>query len=80
MKREELASVRKKRQMTQEDVAIKAGIQRSYYGLIENGIRNPTLHIATKIATALEVSISDVFPNEIFFGNKCYNMKQNKSL
>ncbi len=76
MKREELASTRKRLKMTQEEVAQKAGIQRSYYGLIENGIRNPTLKIATQIAVALCVPIQDIFPDEIFFGNKCYVEKQ----
>lgn len=76
MKRLELASIRKERQLTQAEVAEKAGIQRSYYGLIENGLRNPTLHIATKIATALGVAIVDIFPNEIFFNGKCYESKR----
>lgn len=76
MKRLELASIRKERQLTQAEVAEEVGIQRSYYGLIENGLRNPTLHIATKIATALGVTIADIFPNEIFFSGKCYNSKQ----
>lgn len=78
MKRNKLISARKQLQMTQEEVAIKSGIQRSYYGLIENGLRNPTLHTAMKIAFALNVTIQDVFPEEIFFGNKCYELKQNQ--
>lgn len=76
MKRSELNRARKNLKLTQEAVAKKAGIQRSYYGLIENGFRNPTLKIATKIATALETSIEQIFPDEIFFGNKCYDMKR----
>lgn len=76
MKRSELNRVRKNLNLTQEAVAQKASIQRSYYGLIENGLRNPTLKIATNIATALETPIGQIFPNEIFFGNRCYDMKQ----
>lgn len=75
MKRMELISVRKKLSMTQAEVANKAGMQRSYYGLIETGKRNPSLYIATKIAIALGVTINDIFPNEVFFADKCYSMK-----
>ena len=73
MKREELIKVRKSLGLTQADMA--AGVHRSYYGLIENGNRNPTLKIAAKIATALNSSIEQLFPDEIFFANKCYEMK-----
>lgn len=76
MKRENLIQKRKMLGMTQEDVANISGIQRSYYGLIENGQRNPTLKIATKIATALNSTLEQTFPEEIFFANKCYKSKQ----
>ncbi len=76
MKREQLIKARKSLGMTQADMATAAGVHRSYYGLIENGNRNPTLRIATKIATALDSSIEQLFPDDIFFANKCYEMKQ----
>lgn len=66
MKREELIKVRKSLGLTQADMAAAAGVHRSYYGLIENGNRNPTLKIAAKIATALNSSIEQLFPDEIF--------------
>lgn len=75
MKRDQLIKVRKQMEMTQEDVARTAGIHRSYYGFIENGRRNPTLKIATQIAIALNSNIGELFPGEIFFANKCYEMK-----
>lgn len=53
--------------MTQTDMATAAGVHRSYYELIENGNRNPTLRIATKIATALNSNIEQLFPDNIFF-------------
>jgi len=43
MKREQLIKTRKSLGMTQADMATAAGVHRSYYGLIENGNRNPTL-------------------------------------
>lgn len=80
MKRSELIRIRKGKKLTQEAVANRAGIKRSYYGLIETGVRNPTLKIATQVAKALGVSIIEIFPEEIFFGNKCYDAKQNESI
>ncbi len=75
MKRDELINTRKQLGVTQAYVAKKIGVNRSYYGLIETGKRNPTLKIATKIATTLNSNIEALFPNEIFFANKCYDMK-----
>ncbi len=75
MKREQLIKARKRLGMTQADIAAKVGVHRSYYGLIENGSRNPTLRIATNIATSLNSNIEQLFPNDIFFANKCYDMK-----
>lgn len=75
MKREQLIKTRKSLGMTQANMAKAAGVHRSYYGLIENGNRNPTLKIATKIATALNSTVEQLFPNDIFFANKCYEMK-----
>lgn len=66
MKREELIKVRKSLGLTQADMAAAAGVHRSYYGLIENGNRNPTLKIAAKIATALNSSIEQLFPMKFF--------------
>ncbi len=76
MKRERLIETRKNLGLTQADIAVKAGVHRSYYGFIENGTRNPTLGIATKIAEALNSNIEQLFPEEVFFGNKCYEMKR----
>jgi len=77
MKREELIKVRKSLGLTQADMAAAAGVHRSYYGLIENGNRNPTLKIAAKIATALNSSIEQLFPDEIFF---CQQMLRNEAV
>lgn len=66
MKREQLIKTRKQFGMTQADLARAVGVHRSYYGLIENGNRNPTLRIATSIATALDSSIEQLFPNDVF--------------
>ncbi|ELU5586517.1 helix-turn-helix transcriptional regulator [Clostridium perfringens] len=49
---------------TQKEVAQKIGITTSYLGMLEVGIRSPSLKIAYKIAQLFNVSIE-----EIFFGN-----------
>lgn len=76
MKRFKLLEARKLAGMTQQYIANASGIGRSYYGLIETGKRNPTLKIATNIADVLDMKIADVFPDDVFFANKCYIMKQ----
>ena len=76
MKRNQLIQARKDLGMTQADIATAVGVHRSYYGLIENGNRNPSFGIAKKIATALNSDVEQLFPNEIFFANRCYEMKQ----
>lgn len=78
MKRQQLIEIRKNLKLTQADLASATGIHRSYYGLIENGNRNPSLDVAMKISTVLNKDIEQLFPNEIFFANKCYGMKQTK--
>lgn len=47
--------------LTQEDLADKAGLDRSYVGGVERGERNPTLEVITKIAKGLGISLSELF-------------------
>ncbi|QQE79502.1 helix-turn-helix transcriptional regulator [Alicyclobacillus sp. SO9] len=54
MKRDWLASIRTSKEKTHEDVAIQVEISREYYTMIENGVRNPSVTIAKRIAQALE--------------------------
>lgn len=64
MKRDKLLKLRKEKKLTQEQLANLAGIKRNYYGLIENGTRNPSLDIAIKIAIALNESLECVFEDD----------------
>jgi len=52
---------RKKQKLTQEELADKAGIERSYMGAIERGERNPTLKKVFSISNALKVKAKDLF-------------------
>ena len=51
---------RKKRGLTQEQLAFKAGLHRTYVGMIERAEKNVTLINIEKIANALEVKIKDL--------------------
>lgn len=53
MNRSWLISKREGSEKSQEEVATEAGISRQYYGMIENGSRNPSVEVAKRIATAL---------------------------
>lgn len=50
-----------KNEMTQEELAQKAGVTRQTIIAIEKGNYSPSLELAFKIALAFEVSISEVF-------------------
>ena len=52
--------MRKKKGMTQEVLAEKAGLHRAYFWDIEQG-RNISIKTAYKIAKALGVSLKDLF-------------------
>jgi transcriptional regulator with XRE-family HTH domain len=47
--------------LTQEGLADRSGLDRSYIGGVERGERNPTLSIIEKIADGLGVSLVELF-------------------
>lgn len=51
---------RRKKKLSQEKIAILAGIDRSYYSKIERGENKPTLNILFKISAVLEVKLSEI--------------------
>lgn len=53
--------MRSERSISQEELAELAGVHRTYVGMIERGEKNVTVLSAAKIATALGVSVSDLF-------------------
>lgn len=44
--------------LSQEDLADKAGLHRTYIGLLERGKRNPTLDAAQRLGNALGVTLT----------------------
>lgn len=54
---------RKAKRLSQEELAEKAGLHRTYIGMIERGEKNITLSNISKIARALEIPINELFKN-----------------
>ena len=52
---------RKKLGMSQEELAFRAGMHRTYIGMIERAERNITLSNIKKLADALQQNIKDLF-------------------
>ena len=53
-------SIRKEKGMSQENLGEKAGLHRTYIGMIERAEKNITLLNVEKIAQALDVRIQDL--------------------
>lgn len=53
-----LRTFRKEKSMTQEQLALAAGVERNFVSLIERGVNQPALRIIFKLATALETTPS----------------------
>ncbi len=58
---ENVRKVRKQEGISQEELANKAEVERSYMGGIERGEKNPTLKKLYQISKALRVSIKKLF-------------------
>lgn len=56
--------LRMKNLLSQEQLAEKAHLHRTYIGMIERAEKNITLLNIAKIASALEVSIEELFKND----------------
>lgn len=55
---EHLKALRIKKNISQEEFAEKAGLDRTYISGLERGLRNPSLVILFRLADALDISIS----------------------
>ena len=51
---------RLKKEMSQEKLAEKAGLHRTYIGMVERGEKNITINNIYKIAKALDISVADL--------------------
>lgn len=60
---QKVREIRLKQNISQEKLAEKANLHRTYIGMIERAEKNITLLNIQKIADALGVTISDLFTN-----------------
>jgi transcriptional regulator with XRE-family HTH domain len=51
---------REAKSLTQETLAHRAGLHRTYVGLIERGLRKPTVEVGHALAEALGTHLSDL--------------------
>lgn len=58
---ERLRFLRKKSNLSQDELSIKAGLHRTYIGMIERAEKNITLKNIEKIANALDITIDNFF-------------------
>ena len=59
-----IKELRKRNNLSQEKLALKAEIDRAYMHSIEAGKTNVSIEILEKISNALEIEIIDFFKNE----------------
>lgn len=76
-----LIKIRKKSKFTQVDIAKLVGISDGYYSMIETGKRIPSVKVAKKIATVLNIPWEDIFNNiDTDFSIKLKKQRQLKEL
>lgn len=56
-----MREIRNRRGVSQEDLALRCGLDRTYISGIERGTRNPSLTNILKLAAALEVAPAELF-------------------
>lgn len=61
-----IRELRKKLELSQEALAYKAEVDRTYMTDVENGRRNISVEILEKIISALEISVKDFFDCKAF--------------
>lgn len=55
-----IRELRLERKISQEELAFKAGVHRTYIGMIERGEKNITLKNIEKLAKALKIEIKEL--------------------
>ncbi len=79
---ERLRSYRNQNGWSQEELAERAGLHPTYIGQLERGEKNATLDSISKVAVALNISLSQLFenislsPDPTNIPSKCYSIIQ----
>ena len=61
MQNNKLKEIRKKHQLTLQQLSQKTGLSASYLNRIERGLRTPSLYSALRIAQAFNLNVEDIF-------------------
>lgn len=56
-----VAETRRSLGMSQEELAFRCGVHRTYIGAIERGEKSPTLNTIERLAKGLNINIIDLF-------------------
>lgn len=56
-----LRRIRVAKQISQDELALTSGVERSYVGYVERGAKNPTIKTVEKLAIALGCKVSELF-------------------
>jgi transcriptional regulator with XRE-family HTH domain len=56
-----LKTIRNSKKISQEELAYRAGLYRTYVGHLENARYSPSGHVIYKIAKALKISATELF-------------------
>lgn len=58
---EVIREVRKEKKLSQEELANKSGLHRTYIGMVERGEKNISLKNISKLSKGLELPIPEIF-------------------
>jgi len=65
-----IKEIRTEKNLTQEAVAWKAEVDRTFMNHVENGKRNVSVESLEKIVSGLETNIKEFFNSDLFNGKK----------
>ncbi|MCQ4921516.1 helix-turn-helix transcriptional regulator [Tissierella carlieri] len=61
MEGKNLEAIRIEKELSHNEIAKSSGISRSFYTLIENGNRTPSMGVAKKISLVLDLTLDEFF-------------------
>jgi len=61
---EKIRYLRKERGLSQEELAYRASLHNTYIGQLERGEKNATIESLTKVCTALEITLEELFDDK----------------
>lgn len=60
-----LKTIRVKKNLTMKQISQQVGITESYYCLLENGLRRPSVPVAKRLGEVLGFDWSELFENDV---------------